>query len=92
MWDLPGPGLEPMSPALAGGLPTTAPPGKPHEGRFYTDSSLESGGTPHRAMRGSPKASPEAASMGKCGQEPLLWFPQEGAGKAGNGVGTGRFE
>ena len=28
MWDLPGPGLEPMSPALAGGLLTTAPPGK----------------------------------------------------------------
>ena len=30
MWDVPGPGLEPMSPALAGGLPTTAPPGKPY--------------------------------------------------------------
>ena len=30
MWDLPGPGLEPVSPALAGGFPTTAPPGKPH--------------------------------------------------------------
>ena len=29
MWDLPRPGLEPMSPALAGRLPTTAPPGKP---------------------------------------------------------------
>ena len=29
MWDLPGPGLEPMSPALAGGFLTTAPPGKP---------------------------------------------------------------
>ena len=29
MWDPPGPGLEPMSPTLAGGLPTTAPPGKP---------------------------------------------------------------
>ena len=28
MWDLPGPGLEPVSPALAGGLLTTAPPGK----------------------------------------------------------------
>ena len=28
-WDLPGPGLEPMSPALAGEFPTTAPPGKP---------------------------------------------------------------
>ena len=29
MWDLPGPGLEPMSPALAGGFLTTAPPGNP---------------------------------------------------------------
>ena len=29
MWDPPGPGLEPVSPALAGGLLTTAPPGKP---------------------------------------------------------------
>ena len=29
MWDLPRPGLEPVSPALAGGFPTTAPPGKP---------------------------------------------------------------
>ena len=29
MWDLPGPGLELVSPALAGGFLTTAPPGKP---------------------------------------------------------------
>ena len=29
MWDLPTPGLEPVSPALAGGFLTTAPPGKP---------------------------------------------------------------
>ena len=29
MCDLPRPGLEPVSPALAGRLPTTAPPGKP---------------------------------------------------------------
>ena len=28
MWDLPGPGLKPMSPALAGRFLTTAPPGK----------------------------------------------------------------
>ena len=28
MWDLPGPGLEPVSPALAGGFLTIAPPGK----------------------------------------------------------------
>ena len=33
-WDPPGPGLEPVSPALAGGLPTTAPPGKPPRGYF----------------------------------------------------------
>ena len=30
MWDPPGPGLEPVSPAPAGRLSTTAPPGKPH--------------------------------------------------------------
>ena len=29
MWDLPRPGPEPASPAPAGRLPTTAPPGKP---------------------------------------------------------------
>ena len=29
MWDLPRPGHEPVSPALAGRLPTSAPPGKP---------------------------------------------------------------
>ena len=29
MWDLPRPGLGPVSPALAGRFSTTAPPGKP---------------------------------------------------------------
>ena len=29
MWDLPRPGLEPVSPELAGRFSTTAPPGKP---------------------------------------------------------------
>ena len=29
MWDPPRPGLEPVSPALAGRLSSTAPPGKP---------------------------------------------------------------
>ena len=36
MWDLPRPGLEPVSPALAGRLPTTAPPGKPRILFFYS--------------------------------------------------------
>ena len=40
MWDLPGPGLEPVSPALAGGFPTTAPPGKSLEGYFLKTISL----------------------------------------------------
>ena len=31
MWDLPRPGLEPVSPALAGGFLTTVPPGKPKQ-------------------------------------------------------------
>ena len=36
VWDLPGPGLEPVSPALTGGFLTTAPPGKPHIFLFLT--------------------------------------------------------
>ena len=34
MWDLPAPGHEPVSPASAGGLSTTAPPGKPSTSFF----------------------------------------------------------
>ena len=34
MWDLPGPGHEPVCPALAGGFLTTAPPGKPQSPDF----------------------------------------------------------
>ena len=40
MWDLPGPGLEPMSPALAGGFLTTVPPGKSSCLCFWTCCSL----------------------------------------------------
>ena len=39
MWDLPGPGLKHMSPALAGRFLTTAPPGKP---RVWGSISLNS--------------------------------------------------
>ena len=34
MWDPPRPGLEPAPPALAGRLPTTAPPGKPKNSNY----------------------------------------------------------
>ena len=39
MWDLPGPGLEPESPALAGGFLTTAPPGKPKSLSFREEKT-----------------------------------------------------
>ena len=35
MWDLPIPGLEPVSPALAGRFSTTVPPGKPFTFYFH---------------------------------------------------------
>ena len=35
MWDLPRPGLEPVSPALAGGFLTTVPAGKSNQEYFY---------------------------------------------------------
>ena len=41
MWDLPGPGLEPVSPALAGGFLTTVPPGKPKEGTIIPNFTYE---------------------------------------------------
>ena len=41
MWDLPRPGLEPASPALAGRFSTTAPPGKPLLSDFYVVDLLE---------------------------------------------------
>ena len=38
MWDPPRPGLEPVSPALAGRFSTTAPPGKPLNYLFRINS------------------------------------------------------
>ena len=37
-WDPPRPGLEPVSPALAGRLSTTAPPGKPKNLFLYNSN------------------------------------------------------
>ena len=41
MWDLPRPGLEPASPALAGRFSTTAPPGKPQISFKSEDSCIQ---------------------------------------------------
>ena len=40
MWDLPRPGVEPVSPALAGRFSTTVPPGKPQEYWFDVPSGV----------------------------------------------------
>ena len=40
MLDLPGPGLEPVSPELAGGFLTTAPPGKPYCKIFVVENGV----------------------------------------------------
>ena len=42
MWDLPRPGVEPVSPALAGRFSTTAPPGKPRL-QFYNQRKTGDG-------------------------------------------------
>ena len=39
-WDLPGPGIEPVLPALAGGFLTTEPPGKPQRILHVTDIEM----------------------------------------------------
>ena len=46
MWDLPGPGLEPVSPALAGGFLTTAPPGKSQDSGLYPQDTGHHGQVP----------------------------------------------
>ena len=45
MWDLPGPGLEPVSLALAGGFLTTAPPGEIFSGYMPSSGIAESHGS-----------------------------------------------
>ena len=69
MWNPPRPGLEPMSPALAGRLSTTAPPGKPCLLTFINPAvgrvillPLEGDGHP-----GSPFASADIISWGEKG-------------------------
>ncbi|XP_067605846.1 uncharacterized protein [Pseudorca crassidens] len=60
MWDLPGPGHEPVSPASAGGLSTTAPPGKPkilvpQPGIEPGPSAVKVGSPTHWTTREFPK-------------------------------------
>ena len=47
MWDLPRPGLEPVSPAPAGRPSTTAPPGKPSQASFTRAQPYSQGFCPY---------------------------------------------
>ena len=68
MWDLPIPGLEPVSPALAGRFSTTAPPGKPNTGAsFSQDCKLSLSFFLGRAMRHTGILVPQP------GIEPVCW-------------------
>ena len=42
MWDLPGPGIKPVSPALADRFSTTVPPGKSQERHFLKEALFRS--------------------------------------------------
>ena len=41
MWDLPGSGIEPMTPALAAGFLSTEPPGKPQSNIFNMEANIQ---------------------------------------------------
>ena len=77
MWDLPKPGLEPVSPALADRLSTTAPPGKP------LSSVLSDGKVPVRG-RGGRESECAKERGGRAGGSPT-----EGGELSGE-VGRGR--
>ena len=51
MRDLPGPGLEPVPPALAGGFSTTAPPGKSLKFLTYNEPGILKTGWRHHSTR-----------------------------------------
>ena len=51
MWDPPSPGLEPVSPALAGRFSTTAPPGNALINVFYLHFAKKSSGNTDRSKK-----------------------------------------
>ena len=77
MWDLPGPGIEPVSPALAGRFLTTVPPGKPPcsvlLGSLYTCSllSVKKGEFRKLSARDLTKARDKSFSLLQDGQLPV---------------------
>ena len=62
MWDLPGPGIKPVSPALVGGFLSTEPPGKPSMCSLHLvcyqrgdTASLDPATMPHDSLGSEPQ-------------------------------------
>ena len=71
MWYLPGPGLEPVSPALAGRFLTTVPPGKPRIFLFKTNKQTNISSSLHCMLHlmvtcWNSHQSPMSFSLGFC--------------------------
>ena len=81
MWNLPGPGIEPMSPELAGRLLCTAPPGKSNNSIFrllfsrsVVSDSLRTHGLQHTRFP-CPSPSPGACSNSRPSNHLFLCRP-----------------
>ena len=71
MWDLPRPGLEPVSPVLAGRFLTTAPPGKAPpprslSGVLFLHPSGERSKAPSLLSQGPPRSKPSSLPLQWC--------------------------
>ena len=84
MWDLPRPGLEPVSPALAGRFSTTAPSGKPQ--RFSFDKAVPQGSVPS-----TPPSASFTCSVDNCSTRTTS-LPQKMQDMLSGGQEAGRGE
>ena len=86
MWDLPRPGHEPVSPALAGRFSTTAPPGKP--GNRVFKKRQECGHAPSAVRRGRRRARGPGRGRPGAGGGPAEAgaAAEDGAGRRGDGA------
>ena len=84
--DLPDPGMEPKSPALAGGFFTTEPPGSPVEDSGYLQENRGVGGPQGSPRHLTPTPAPQWARPGLCTRSLELEVP---AASASQGVSGG---
>ena len=92
MWDLPRPGLEPVSPAWAGRFSTAAPPGKPQSATFLTPGTGFVEDSFSTGWEGGNGSSPNASDGGnEASLKALLACPLLTSCCAGGEAGDPRF-